>query len=130
MRVYSHPGFASSRKIEKGNGRTILESPSKKSFFLNGMALIIDPDVDCLILELDFDDKLIELPIDKIDILILGEFKQNNEHLMQMKIERLASISNKCFILNKAAKIKDTKKEIYSTDDVDSQFKLLIESLI
>ncbi len=129
-RVYSHPGFASSRKIEKGNGRTILESPSKKSFFLNGMALIIDPDVDCLILELDFDDKLIELPIDKIDILILGEFKQNNEHLMQMKIERLASISNKCFILNKAAKIKDTKKEIYSTDDVDSQFKLLIESLI
>jgi hypothetical protein len=93
------------------------------------MQLIVDPDIDCLILEIDVNDPLIDLPVDNIDLLILGKPEKSDLLLKVESVSTLENISNKCLVLDGDIKIEDASKRIVLEKDIKMQFQNLVHSL-
>lgn len=107
---FSEWGWVSSQKIETKSGYSLKQLKANKSFYRKGMPLILDKKVDCLVLEIDEEDFDYEFPVDRFDLLILGDFFSEKKKFADDKLRALLSISNKCLTLNKANIIEGNGK--------------------
>jgi hypothetical protein len=128
-KTFARVGFASCKIAEKLLGQTFQSNLSKQTLYDNGMQLIVDPDIDCLILEIDVNDPLIDLPVDNIDLLILGKPEKSDLLLKEESVSTLENISNKCLVLDGDIKIEDASKRIVLEKDIKMQFQNLVQSL-
>lgn len=102
----------------------------KHNLYQNGMIPVMHPECDLIILEINLNEDILELPIDQFDFLIIGDLSQEHHKNMNQTLNLLAKISKKCLAITNDSLMKDRPNiaalNHHSPDEVNLLFSDLL----
>ena len=84
----------------------------KKTLYQNAMTLILDPTIECILLDIYPHENPIELPVDFMDTLFIGNFHKEINKQIQNTLDILINMTENYVNQNDTYKSKNISKEI------------------
>jgi hypothetical protein len=106
------PNYASASTDEVNFSSDSDNRATKKNFYLNAMMMILDPKTECMLLNIDSLTNPIELPVDVIDVLFIGDYNQDANEQNQNRLDMILKASDNYVNISGLYKAKGISKEI------------------
>lgn len=101
----------------------------KKTLYQNAMTLILDPSVECILLNIQLNLSPIELPVDHIDALFIGAYEEEKSEYSISVLNALLNIVDQYVDLNNMYKSKNTTKKIHLNLESEKDVRQFLNAL-